>query len=96
MFKTRRRRLAWLFALVLLSELAVLCCASTHLSSHLCPGCEQCAICACVRSGLNRAAVAPLALLVLLALAALDGESPARRGPAPFFTLFARKVRLND
>ena len=96
MFKSRRGRIACLFALVLLMELALLCCASMHLSDHVCPDCHHCPICACVRSGLNRVAIAPLLTLALLALTCASAEHPVRRGASPFHSLFARKVRLND
>ncbi|MBR1822447.1 MAG: hypothetical protein IJ769_12625 [Clostridia bacterium] len=96
MFNSRRRRIAWLFALVLLMELAILCCASMHLSDHLCPGCARCAICATVRAGLKRAIAMPLLALAPLTFAILQRITLARRSFARRDSLFARHVRLND
>lgn len=93
---SRRRRLAWLFLLVLTAELAVLCCASAHCVHHLCTGHETCAICACVRAS-HRRALSPLLLAAILALAAT--ALSIRSMPRAFCrggSLFARHVRLND
>lgn len=96
MFDGRRRRIAWLFALVLLTELALLCCASASLSNHICPEDHRCAICECVRLGLNRAAVAPLAALALLCLLRVLTRRPVRQQGSPFASLLTRRVRFND
>ncbi len=93
-----RRRAAWLFLLVLALELAVVCCASAHLSDHVCRGheAETCAVCACLRTGLRRAALAALlAPAALLGAPALRFEAPSRTGRARD-SLVARKIRLND
>lgn len=95
MFDARRRRIAWLFTLVLVLELAVLCCASIHLSDHICCG-DECAICACVRAGLRRTALAVLVLAALIAAAVLRRATPVRRFAEGARTLIDRKVRLND
>lgn len=96
MFDSRRRRHAWLLALVLLTELALLCCASIHLGAHDCPGCEHCPICACVRSGRNRAAIAPLPALAAAGVVALSALVSLRRISHSSSTLFDLKVRFND
>ena len=95
MSDARRRHIAWLFALVLLMELAVLCCASMHLSDHCCCG-HACAICACVRAGLRRAALAALALAALTAVAVVRAGAPASGRFTHVDSLFDRRVRLND
>lgn len=95
MFNARRRRIAWLFTLVLALELAVLCCASIHLSDHACCG-DECAICACVRAGLRRAALAALVLTALIAATVLRRAFAVRRAALGASTLIDRKVRLND
>ena len=98
MHSIHRRRAAWLFLLVLALELAVLCCASAHLSDHICRGHEAdtCAICACLRTGLRRTApAAALALAALLSALALRFDTPSRRDGAAD-SLVARKIRLND
>ncbi len=95
MLNTRRRRLAWLFALVLLMELALLCCASVHVASHDCPGHDCCAICATLRPE-HRAALAALALALGFALAALPSARPSRSAADQYDTLISRRVRMND
>ena len=98
MYSIHRRRAAWFFLLVLALELAVLCCASVHLSDHICRGheSETCAICACLRTGLRRAALAVLiASAALLTAMPYRREAPSRNGSGPD-SLIARKVRLND
>ena len=96
MFHTRQRRLAWMFALVLILELALLCCASMHLTDHHCTGDDSCAICACVRSGMRRAALtALLAAAFACAVTLLTGSLSARRFAAET-SLVSQKVRLND
>ena len=94
--QARRRKIAWLFALVLLLELALLCCASAHLTDHVCRGHDDCAICACVREGLRRAAVTALLLTALAALSVSHAGTLARRFFARGDSLFDRRVRLND
>ena len=95
MFATRRRRLACMFALVLLAELALLCCASVHIAHHGCRG-EGCAICACVRDGLRRSALAAPILTALAASVCLAMRAAARRCAVGAPSLFRLKVRLND
>ena len=95
MFDTRRRRLAWLFALVLLAELALLCCASIHVNHHICHG-DDCAICACVRTGMKRAMILALPALASLAVAVRMRARRARRVFAGIDSLIARRVQLND
>lgn len=95
MLETRRRRLALLFALVLLMELALLCCASVHVASHVCRGHDCCAICATLRPE-YRAALAALAVALGLALAALPSARPSRRAAAACGTPVSRRVRMND
>lgn len=98
MLETRHRRLAWLFALVLLMELALLCCASVHVASHCCHGHHSgtnCAICAILRPE-RRAALAALALALDLALAALPSARPSRRAAAAHDTPVSRRTRMND
>ncbi len=96
MLRTRQRRLAWLFMLVLALELALLCCAFIHLADHACSGHETCAICVFVRAGLRRAAVAALALSALSAVAAARPGACASRRFNPADSLVMRRVRLND
>ena len=95
MCNTRRRRLAWLFALVLIAGLALLCCASAHLSHHICCG-ENCAICACVRAGLRWGAVAAPAAWALAALRSKDQGTLFSRPAAGIRSLVAQKIRLNN
>ncbi len=95
MLNTRRRRLAWLFTLVLLTELALVCCASVHFASHDCPGHDSCAICATLRPE-YRATLAALALALGMALAALPSVRPSRRAAAAYDTPVSRRVRMND
>lgn len=96
MLYARRRQLAWLFVLVLAMELALLCCASAHLSDHRCCGEDTCLICACVRGGLRKVALAAPALLALFALMALACSGGAMRLFTGLDSPIARKVRLND
>ena len=96
MFDVRRRRIAWLLTLVLMLELALLCCASTHFSAHNCHENCRCAICEYVRLGQNRAAVVPLLMLALSALLLTASGSPVRRHALPFSSLLSRRVRFND
>ena len=96
MFPTRRRRLAWMLMLVLALELAIVCCASAHLADHVCAGHRHCAICACVRAGLRRAAVAAMLLSALTAMVAIhSGARCSRRTAVPDSPVLLR-VRLND
>ncbi len=95
MFRSRRRRYAWLLTLALALGLALMCCAFAALSDHCCAGHEDCAICACLRAALRYGFSMP-AVFATLALAA------ARKAPLrPLLrichdTPFSRKVRLND
>ncbi len=94
MTDARRRRLSWLFALVLLAELALLCCASAQVASHCCPKHGRCAICACLRAEARQFRLAlPAAILALLAACA---AASLRAAPAHPCTLFSLRVRLND
>lgn len=96
MICARQRRLAWMFLLVLALELALLCCASIHLTDHDCSGHESCAICAFVRAGLRRMADFVIITSALLtALAIHSGAYVSRRfiiANSPVL----RRVRLND
>lgn len=96
MFDTRRRRLAWLFVLVLLMELALLCCAYNHTSLHLCCGHRACALCARMRSTLLRELILPACILSLLALGVIRAAHRAALSRAPQTSLFNLGVRLND
>lgn len=94
MIDTRRRRLSWLFALVLLAELALLCCASAQVACHCCPKHGRCAICECLRAeGRQFRLALPVAILALLAACA---AAPLPAATARSFTLFSLRVRLND
>ena len=94
MTDARRRRLSWLFALVLLAELALLCCASAQIASHCCPEHGRCAICECLRAeGRQLRLALPAAFLVLLVACAASLLPSARSLP---FTLFSLRVRMND
>ena len=94
MSHTRRRRLAWLFALVLLAELALVCCASVHVSSHACAG-HDCAICDALRPQ-RRLRIVPrataLTVLAALPLIARRLRRFARCGD----TQVSLRTRLND
>ena len=93
---TRQRRLAQVFVLVLALELALMCCAFVHLSDHACTDHTRCAICACARAGLRRAAVAATAAAALGAVPIIHSEAhPRERFIAPDSPVL-RKVRLND
>lgn len=96
MTETRRRRLAWLFALVLLMELAVLGCALVHLGDHECAGHDACAICRYMRLAMRGGFAMPAAILTLLAPAVIRAARPGRPVRFASGTLFALKVRLND
>ena len=94
MTDARRRRLSWLFALVLLAELALLCCASAQVVCHCCPQHGRCAICECLRAeGRQFRLALPAMLLVLLAACSAATLPSARSLP---FTLFSLRVRMND
>lgn len=96
MADTRRRRLAWLFALVLLMELALLCCACVHADDHECAGHEACAICRYLRLALRGSRALAAAAFALLALAAMRADLRPRSPRFAPVTLFALKVRMND
>ena len=96
MIRTRQRRLALMFILVLAAELVLLCCASAHLADHACSGHDSCAICAFVSTGLRRAAVAALALTVMLAAAAVRSGIRISRRSVPSDSPVMLRVRLND
>lgn len=95
MFKTRRKRLAWLFALVLLAELALLCCACVLFTTHQCPGHDRCGVCAALNPA-RRFALAALILALGLPLAASPAASAAWQAVALLFTPISLRVRLND
>ena len=96
MFRTRQRRMAWMFALVLALELALLCCASMHLTDHSCSGDDSCVICACVRGGLRRSALVMLLLAAFIAFAAICTGSRAPGRCVATDSLILRKTRMND
>ena len=91
-----RKRTAWLLTLVLILELAVLCCACAHIACHHCVHSPRCAVCAYVRLGLRAAFLLPAVLLTLIALLSYL-ERARHQGPAcRVLTLFDRRVKLND
>ena len=94
MLETRRRRLAWLFALVLLAELALLCCACVRVESHVCPGHGCCAVCALL-DATRFAAALVVAALCLMASPSFRARF-SRRERFPFEMPISRRVRLND
>lgn len=96
MFRTRQRRLAWMFMLVLALELALLCCASIHLADHACAGHERCAICAIVRTGLRRFALVAMAVSAIQAAAGLSMCARLSRRALIADSPVLRRVRLND
>lgn len=91
-----RRRCARLLTLVLFLELAVLCCACTHIACHHCTHGPDCSICEYVKLGLRTALLLPAAILSLVARLTCLRIGAARRVPAHAATLFDRKVQLND
>ena len=96
MSNPRCRRIAWFFALVLLAELALLCCACGHLSSHHCADSHTCALCRCLRQGLRFGlCLIPVCLAALLSVG-LSGPFRSRRAAAVPATPVSRRVRLND
>ena len=92
----RSRRLARLFTLALILELALLCCACAQAHSHCCPGDDRCAICQTVRLGLRDGRLAFALLLTPLAVSFCLRGLPLSALQAVPATLVARKVRLND
>ena len=91
-----RRRTAWLLTLVLLLELAVLCCACSRVACHHCVHGPRCAVCGYVKLGLRTAFLMPAAALMLSALLT-HSEIARRQVPAcRGLTLFDRRVKLND
>lgn len=95
MFDARRRRLAWLFALVLLTGLALSCCASAAIASHACPGHDCCAICAALRPEGRLALAARLLSLALIPAALLAAAALRRPGLSPK-TPISLRIRMND
>ena len=91
-----RRRCARLLTLVLLLELAVLCCACTHIACHHCTHGPDCSICEYVKLGLRVALLLPAAIFSLIARLSCGRVGATRRVFAPSPTLFDRKVQLND
>ena len=96
MFCARQRRLAWVFMLVLALELALLCCASIHLTDHVCNDHRNCAICAFVRTGLRRVVVAAIVAFALLVVSALRTGVSLSPGSLIADSPVIRRVRLND
>ena len=93
----RRRRLAWLCTLVLIMELALLCCAYNHNSHHLCADSQSCAICAWMRSALLRFFLPPAATLsILTTLRAAARVARESASTHCITSLYALRVRLND
>lgn len=93
---TMRSRRAWLLTLVLLLELAVLCCACAHIACHHCDHGPRCAVCGYVRLGLRGAFLLPAAALTRLILLRRADGTRATRTPRHFLTLIDKKVQLND
>ena len=96
MFQTRRARLAGLFALILIADLALLCCALGQIDCHCCPGHGACAICEFTRMSLRSFALLPAAALTLLCRHTNAAFSPLRGPFVPCRNLFTLRVRLND
>ena len=96
MFRIHHRRLAWIFTLVLVLELALLCCASVRLTDHGCGGHPDCAICAFVRTGLRRNAVVAMMASALMAVMAVHFRQRFSRSFAIADSPILRRVRLND
>ena len=96
MIRTRQRRLAWMFMLVLVLELALLSCASMHLSDHACSDRESCAICSFVRAGLRRVAVVAIAASALTGAIAIQTGARVPRRFIIADSPILRRVRLND
>lgn len=94
MFYSRRRRIAWMFALALILELALLCCACGHLIDHRCEGPHTCPLCRFLRGGF-RPALTPQSSVVAPSVSrpGASGLPGLRFVPA---TPIARRVRLND
>ena len=93
----RRRKLAWIFALVLLMELAVLCCACIQASDHICATERRCPICDYIRSCLHDIfTLSPIILALGILVAVRTPSRPASGWPVLFDTLITRKVQFND
>ena len=91
-----RRRTAWLLTLVLLLELAVLCCACSHIACHHCTHGADCSICEYVRLGLRMAFIPVAAALMLIARMTRAPRCAILRAAVHLPTLIDRKVELND
>ena len=91
-----RRRTAWLLTLVLLLELAVLCCACSRIACHRCVHSPLCPVCEYVKLGLRTAFLLPAALLTLIVLLTCSERARAMGPAGRGYTLFDQKVQLND
>ena len=91
-----RRRTAWLLTLVLLLELAVLCCACSRIACHHCAHGPRCAVCEYVKLGLRTAFLMPSAVLTLIALMVCSGHARAVGPSGHGYTLYDQRVKLND
>lgn len=97
MSTTRRRELSILFALMMIIELATLCCACAKLESHCCPDCARCAICEYLRIPLENAIGVRVLLTAPVAAAIVLRRMQRRmRFSAARLTLIAQKVELDD
>jgi len=92
----RRRKTAWLLTLVLMLELAVLCCACSHIACHHCVHSPRCAVCEYVKLGLRTALLLPAAVLTLIALMTCSEQTRTMDPSLRRHTLFDQKVQLND
>ena len=92
----RRRKTAWLLTLVLLLELAVLCCACSRIACHHCGRSPRCAVCEYVKLGLRTALLLPAAVLTRIALMACSERARATGPSLLRHTLFDQRVKLND
>ena len=91
-----RRRTAWLLTLVLLLELAVLCCACSRIACHHCAHGPRCAVCEYVKLGLRTAFLMPAAILTRIALMACSEHARATGPSGQGSTLYDQRVKLND
>ena len=96
MIRARQRRLSCMLMLVLALELALLCCASVHLTEHACGDHGRCAICSFVRTGLRRVAIAFMMASALPAAFALYSGAYVSRRFITADSPVLRRVRLND
>lgn len=91
-----RRQSARLLTLVLLLELALLCCACSQIACHHCGHGPRCSICEYVRLGLRTAFPLPRAILTRIALMLCAVMAAGRRAAVHAPTLFDKRVKLDD